>query len=334
MHPDLPLLRVPMRTAPSPIPPIAWAGLIVGIGIASALVGMFAGPWGAPVAFGVAVFTVTALMWRSAGRWRVRRAALATSFPEAWRTVLLQWSDHYNRLSDELRSRFEDDVRIFLAEKPITGVGVGVCDEHRLLVAASAVTLSLGWPTYDWEQLNEVLLYPDDFDRDYEFGGDDLSGQAHPWGTIILSVPALCQSFRDPDDAYHVGFHEFAPLLDLEQTRFDGIPLGFDDAAPGRWVEIREREIPLMLRGESMLDDYGAHDPVEFLGVAIEAFFEASLALRRQNAELYELLAAYFRQDPAAWDDARGLTLEPSRPRPPRRPGRSRRRRPRSRLSG
>jgi hypothetical protein len=179
-RPNLPLVNEPMRTAPPSIPPIAWAGLVLGIGTASALVGMFAGPWGFLVAFGAAVFTVAALMYRSAGRWRVRRAALATPFPEAWRTVLQQWSDHYNRLSEALQSRFEDDVRIFLAEKPITGVGVDVCDEHRLLVAASAVTLSLGWPTFDWEQLNEVLLYPLDFDRDYEFGGDDLSGQAHP----------------------------------------------------------------------------------------------------------------------------------------------------------
>jgi Mlc titration factor MtfA (ptsG expression regulator) len=322
-----------MRTAPPPISPIAWAGLVAGGGILTFLVGLFAGLWGALIALILAAVTVAVLAWRSATRWRTRRAAFATPFPEAWRVLLRQWCDHYNRLPEELRVRFEDDLRIFLAEKPITGVGVEVIDEVRLLVAASAVTLSLGWPAYDWDQLNEVLLYPDDFDRDYEFGVDDLSGQAHPWGTVILSVPALCQSFRDPDDAYHVGFHEFAHLLDLEQTHFDGIPRGFGDAAAQRWVEVREREIPQMLRGESVLDEYGAHDPVEFLAVAVEAFFEAALALRRKHGDLYELLVAYFRQDPAAWDDARGLTLEPIRPRPPRPRGRMTRRRPRSRLS-
>ena len=324
-----------MRTAPTPIPPIAWAGLLLGAGIVSALIGLTAGPWGALGGFVLAALPVTVLAWRSAARWRARRMALAIPFPEAWRTVLRQWCDHYNRLSDDLRARFEDDLRIFLAEKPVNGVGLEVTDELRLLVAASAVTLSLGWPTYEWDQLNEVLLYPDDFDRDYEFGADDISGQAHPWGTVILSVPALCQSFRDPADAYHVGFHEFAHLLDLEQTHFDGIPLGFDDAAARRWVELREEEIPRMLRGESLLDDYGAHDPVEYLAVAVEAFFETALALRQNHGELYQLLAAFFRQDPAAWDDARGLTLEPPiRPRPPRRKGGSGRRRPRSLLSG
>ena len=37
--------------------------------------------------------------------------------------------------------RFEDDLRLFLAEKRITGVGIEATDELRLLVAASAVTL-------------------------------------------------------------------------------------------------------------------------------------------------------------------------------------------------
>ena len=323
-----------MRTAPPPVSPIAWAGLVAGAGLLSLLVGLFAGLWGALAAVALAAVTVAILGWRSGSRWRTRRAALAAPFPDGWRVLLRQWCDHYNRLPDHLRARFEDDLRIFLAEKPITGVGVEVIDDLRLLVAASAVTLSLGWPAYEWDQLNEVLLYPDDFDRDYEFGVDDLSGQAHPWGTVILSVPALCQSFRDPDDAYHVGFHEFAHLLDLEQTHFDGILRGFDDAAARRWVEVREREIPRMLQGDSVLDEYGAHDPVEFAAVAVEAFFEAALALRRNHGELYELLVTYFQQDPAAWDDARGLTLEPARPRPPRHRGRAGHRRPRSRLSG
>jgi hypothetical protein len=88
-------------------------------------------PWALPP-------IVAVLAWRSATRWRTRRAAFATPFPEAWRVLLRQWCDHYNRLPDELRSRFEDDVRILLAEKPITGVGVEVIDELRLLVAASA----------------------------------------------------------------------------------------------------------------------------------------------------------------------------------------------------
>ncbi len=236
-----------------------------------------------------------------------RRQAVATPFPQAWRTQLLQGYDHFERLDSEWRARFEDDLRLFLADKRITGVGIDVDDELRVLVAASAVTLSAGWPDYEWDQLTEVLLYPDDFDRDYRFGGDERVGEAHPWGTVILSVPALVESFEVPDDAYHVGLHEFAHLLDVDQTHFDGIPVGLAESGARQWVEVAEREMERLRGGRSAFDDYGAHDPVEFLAVAVEAFFEIPQVVRRRHREVYAMLSSYFGQDPAAWDDARGL---------------------------
>jgi Mlc titration factor MtfA (ptsG expression regulator) len=238
-----------------------------------------------------------------------RRAVLAAPFPETWRRFLEESYDHYERLPEELRRRFEDDLRIFLAEKRVTGIEVAVTDELRLLVAASAVTLSLGWPDYEWDQLTEVLLYPQDFDRDYGFEDADLAGQAHPWGTVILSVPTLRASFEDPDDAYHVGLHEFAHLLDMSQTRFEGIPGGLDAERSREWVALAEKEMERLRRGKSVLDPYGGDDPVEFLPVAVEAFFESALALRKRHRELYAMLSQYFGQDPAAWDDERGLVL-------------------------
>lgn len=265
-----------------------WAGLAgLGLGAASTL-------------------PLSRVMRRRASR---RRALLALPFPETWRQLLIESYDHYERLPPEQRRLFEDDLRIFLAEKRITGVEVEVGDELRLLVAASAVTLSLGWRDYEWDQLTEVLLYPQDFDRDWSFEDKDLAGQAHPWGTVILSVPSLYESFQDPDDAYHVGLHEFAHLLDVEQTQFDGIPVGLGRESAEEWVALVEREMERLRKGKSVLDPYGAEDPVEFLAVAVEAFFEAPLALRQRHRELYGLLRDYFGQDPAAWDDARGFRL-------------------------
>jgi hypothetical protein len=207
----------------------------------------------------------------------------------------------------DLRRRFEDDVRIFIGLKRITGIEVEVTDELRLLVAASAVTVSLGWPAYDWDQLTEVLLYPDGFDRDYNFGVRERVGETSGWGSVILSVPSLRESFEDPEDAYHVGIHEFAHLLDKDRLHFDGIPPGLDASRRTEWVALAAKEMHRLERGKSVLDPYGASDPVEFLAVAVEAFFEVPQAVRRRHAELYALLAAYFAQDPAAWDDARGL---------------------------
>jgi Mlc titration factor MtfA (ptsG expression regulator) len=275
---------------------------------AGAALGALSGGWpgaGAGLVAGLGVGLAVHRALRS--RASRRATAVALPFPERWRELLLARFDHYERLPPDWRARFEHDLRIFLAEKRITGVGVEVSDELRLLVAASAVSLSVGWPDYEWDQLTEVLLYPDDFDRDYAFGGDERSGEAHPWGTVILSAPSLLESFDVPDDAYHVGLHEFAHLLDVDQTHFDGIPVGLDEERSRQWVRVAEREMERLRHGRSAFDDYGAHDPVEFLGVAVEAFFEVPQVVRRRHREVYEILAAYFGQDPAAWDDARGL---------------------------
>ena len=280
---------------------------VAAAGAGTALGAMAAG-WtgaGAGLAAGVGVgVAVHRALGRRAAR---RRAVLSLPFPEKWRTFLVERYDHFERLDAAWRARFEDDVRIFLAEKRTTGVAVDVTDELRLLVAASAVTLSVGWPDYEWDQLTEVLLYPDDFDRDYAFGGEDRVGEAHPWGTVILSVPALLESFEVPDDAYHVGVHEFAHLLDVDQTHFDGIPVGLRGARAREWVAVAEKEMERLRHGRSAFDEYGAHDPVEFLGVAVEAFFEIPQAVRRRHREVYAILSSYFAQDPAAWDDDRGL---------------------------
>jgi hypothetical protein len=281
-------------------------------GVAAAAAGMalgaMAGGWpgaGAGLAAGTGLGLAVG---RVLGRRTARRgAAVALPFPENWRTFLLDRYDHFERLDPPWRARFEDDVRIFLAEKRITGVGVEATDELRLLVAASAVTLSVGWPEYEWDHLSEVLLYPDDFDRDYAFGGDERSGEAHPWGTVILSVPSLLESFEVPDDAYHVGIHEFAHLLDVDQTHFDGIPVGLHGGRARAWVAVAEREMERLRHGRSAFDEYGAHDPVEFLGVAVEAFFEIPQVVRRRHRDVYAILSSYFGQDPAAWDDERGV---------------------------
>jgi Mlc titration factor MtfA (ptsG expression regulator) len=48
----------------------------------------------------------------------------------------------------------------------------------------------------------------------------------------------------------------------------------------------------------SLLDTYGATDPVEFFAVSVEAFFEQPHALRAHHPKLYAELRNYFHQDP------------------------------------
>ena len=277
------------------------AGLVVGTAVDGGRGALAGGALG---------LVAAGLLWRALSARAVRRERVrAAPFPDEWRRILEDRYDHYHRLPPELRRRFEGQVAVFLDEKRITGVEVEVDLELRLLVAASAATLTAAWEGSHWDHLAEVLLYRRNFGRDYSFDQSDLAGQAHPWGTVILSVPALEDSFDDPDDGFHVGLHEFAHLLDVEQTHFDGVPRGLDPARSREWLEVVDKELDRLRRGKSALDPYAGESPAEFLAVAVETFFERPLALRARHREVYAILRDYFGQDPAEWDEARGLRI-------------------------
>src|SRR5215217_4531551 len=232
---------------------------------------------------------------------RRSRVRLPQPFPDEWASFLWDQSAHYRRLPGRLQIAFERDVQRFIAEQRITGVETKVDDPLRLLVAASAAALSVGWPGYKWSELSEVLLYPDNFDRDYRFGRPELAGQAHVWGTVILSVPSLRHSFAYYEDGYHVGLHEFAHLLTFDRGHQISVPVGVPSAQIQLWEAIQAHELKRVVRGESIVDRY-ALQPSEFFPCAVEAFFQKPVELRNDHRSLYQFLSRYFRQRPALWE--------------------------------
>lgn len=224
---------------------------------------------------------------------------------------LRDWSYPYASMTGALQAEFEDQVAQFLGGRRMTGVGIkgAVEREDRLLVAASACTLSAGWPGYRWTDVTEVLLYPDDFDRDFQFAGDDgakgeLSGEAHPWGAVILSLPSLEESFEDPHDGYHVGYHEFAHILDrdtasrVESDGDGGLPANIDGAFAVEMGKALGAAREKLESGGSPLDAYGLESPAELWAVAVEGFFELSSAMATAHPDLRQLLDLYFNQRP------------------------------------
>jgi Mlc titration factor MtfA (ptsG expression regulator) len=85
----------------------------------------------------------------------------------------------------------------------------------------------------------------------------------------------------------------------------DGTPPLQDRAALARWAKACEAAF-LELRSKtasgvpSLLDSYGATNEAEFFAVATEHFFDRPKSLREQLPELYDVLAGFYRQDPAS----------------------------------
>lgn len=242
-----------------------------------------------------------------------RSKPLVEPLSKADLSFLLEWSHPYAEMTGPLKAEFEDQVAHFLASRRITGVGLKsvVEREDKLLVGASACTLSSGWPGHRWTDVTEVLLYANDFDRDFQIAGDggsgrpELSGEAHPWGTIILSLPSLEDSFEDPHDGFHVGYHEFAHVLDRDTAssvgpeRDGGLPSNIHGAFASAMSEALRTTRAALERGESPLDPYGLESPAELWAVSVEGFFETASAMASAHPDLSQLLDLYFNQRPA-----------------------------------
>ena len=54
----------------------------------------------------------------------------------------------------------------------------------------------------------------------------------------------------------------------------------------------------------TLIDPYGAEDPVEFFAVCTETFFELPEQLAARHPQLYAALSRLYRLDPAAWSEA------------------------------
>lgn len=225
-------------------------------------------------------------------------------FPGAWRIILDEKVLFYHNLPPEGKLRFEKDVMRFIANVRITGIRIEVDITDKLLVASSAVIPVFGFPDWNYTFLDEVLLYPGSFDRDYTINSKDeiITGMVGSGGTMegkmILSKPALHSGFENSSDKQNVGIHEFIHLLDKEDGTIDGIPSllnGKAYAVP--WLNLIRSKITQIETGKSDIPAYGATHEREFLAVAGEYFFERPQLLQQNHPELYSLLSKAFQQD-------------------------------------
>jgi Mlc titration factor MtfA (ptsG expression regulator) len=112
-----------------------------------------------------------------------------------------------------------------------------------------------------------------------------------------------------PRDGHNLVYHELAHKLDMLDGYADGTPPLATRQQRQRWHEVCERSfLDLRARTErgepTFLDSYGAVDEAEFFAVATEHFFDQPRELRLAEPALYEVLSAFYRQDPAALEDA------------------------------
>ncbi len=236
-------------------------------------------------------------------KYRRRRRLDRIPFPDEWREILLEHVQFYRTLNDEGRGYFEKRVQVFLDEKRITGVGTEIDDRTRVLVASAAIIPVYKIEDWEYDTLEEVLVYPESFDRDYNFasGERDMLGMVvQSTSSLIISKRELLKGFCSPGGG-NTAIHEFIHKIDEGDGEIDGLPvLMLSRGELAEWRGIRAAEIERIEAGRSDLDPYALTGEAEFLAVAGEYFFKNPAKLKSGSPELYGILKKIFKQDTAA----------------------------------
>ena len=123
-------------------------------------------------------------------------------------------------------------------------------------------------------------------------------GEAHPWGTVILSWPAVLHGIELPCDGHNTALHEFAHVLDREAGSFNGTPFLRSRHDYPKWGEIMKYHFDRLNTGDreelSVLRMYGAQNPAEFFSVATEAFFEIPSVMSELLPDLYDVMKTFY----------------------------------------
>ena len=247
---------------------------------------------------------------------RRRKQLLESPFPDPWRGILEANVRSFRQLEATEQRRLCDLVQIFVAEKHWEGCGGLVLDdEMRVTIAGHACLLVLNLEHDLYRNVQTILVYPSTVipKRVDEpmFAAPSvvrsampLLGEAHQRGPIILTWDAVLRASKHPERAHNVVYHEFAHKLDMLDGAVDGVPplasreeyQDWTDVCTRAYEALRER----VSRGApGFLDPYGAVDVGEFFAVVTEVFFDEPLRLEAEHQDLYDVLALFYRQDPA-----------------------------------
>jgi Mlc titration factor MtfA (ptsG expression regulator) len=238
--------------------------------------------------------------------------------PDGWEQMV-QRVAYWHALDETEQLRLAELAEYLVANKRWEAAREFVMtDEVIVTIAFQAAVLILGLDTDYFGKVTNIIVHPSTFAIPgiratsihgmVDAGERPLLGEAHhDRGPVLLAWDQVLAGARHRGRGHNVVFHEFAHKMDMLDGVVDGTPLLPNKVALDRWIDVCTTELELMRRGEAgpLLDDYGATDPGEFFAVATEVFFDRPIDCREIKPDLYEVLAAFYRQEPATREQLR-----------------------------
>jgi Mlc titration factor MtfA (ptsG expression regulator) len=221
-------------------------------------------------------------------------------WPSNYQDLLQDYVRFYANLDEEGKKLFEDKFQKFLSAVKITGANAEVEDLDRVLIGAAAVIPVYYIPDWEYINLREILVYPGNFNFDYEQQGYDrtisgMVGSGAMQNVLIISKWELRQGFVNSKSNHNTAIHEFVHLIDKMDGTIDGVPeILLERKYVPHWQQLLQFTMDNIRRGESDIDPYAATSPVECFAVISEYFFENPDLFRSMHPELNEMLQRIF----------------------------------------
>ncbi|HMG68914.1 MAG TPA: M90 family metallopeptidase [Chitinophagaceae bacterium] len=230
-----------------------------------------------------------------------RRIREFPPLPENFRETLGDYVLFYQQLNEQGKKQFEERVEHFLSSVQVTGVKAVVEDLDRILIAAGGIIPVFSFPDWQYVNLHEVLLYPGNFNEDFDQAGADrnvtgMVGTGGMQNMMIISKWQLRQGFINHSDTRNTAIHEFAHLIDKMDGTMDGVPeIILERKHVQRWKSLVNATIQQMKTHGSDIDIYGATNPIEFFAVITEYFFQRPDLLKENHPDIFEMLEMTYR---------------------------------------
>jgi Mlc titration factor MtfA (ptsG expression regulator) len=233
--------------------------------------------------------------------------------PDDWDAIAHAELGAWNEFSADEQERLAGIADWLLHRKDWEAAhGFALDDVMRTTIAIEAAVLGLELDTDFYREVGAIVVHPSTFVNRTPHAGPvagtvseelvPVLGEAHDArGAVLVAWDSVREAARNPGRGHNVVFHEFAHKFDMLDGVLDGTPPLAGKDLLARWVAACTDAYTALREGRPRdpLDSYGGTNPAEFYAVATETFFDAGIALEREEPAMYEVLRDFYGQDPA-----------------------------------
>lgn len=195
----------------------------------------------------------------------------------------------YTLLSEKYQKQFRHRVATFIRNKKFVGrEGLEVTERMKTLVAAVGCMLSFGRKHYDYELIEFILLYPQEFYS--ALNEHHHKGEFNPRGrALVLSWKDFELGYRITDDNLNLGIHEFMHAMQLEAKKSRDIDATrFAKQFQNILKRLTHKEVKDRLDETRYFREYAFTNQYEFMAVLAEYFIESPQDFKEHFPQLYD----------------------------------------------